>query len=134
MRDLTPKQQEVLSVIRRYISSHGYPPTYKEIAKEMGIKSCNGAYEHVKSLSDKGAVRLVKGASRGMQIVEEGMGREWVSCRDRLPEVFRRCDWIFPESTIKRERRVLVGESMASSSSHSGATHWRPHNPGDWPE
>lgn len=68
---LTPRQQEVLDVIRRYSEATGYPPTRAEIARELGFRSANAAEEHLKALARKGAIEMIAGASRGIRIVEE---------------------------------------------------------------
>jgi repressor LexA len=72
---LTPRQQEVLDLIRRYISDKGLPPTRVEIAGILGFKSPNAAEEHLQALARKGVLELVPGASRGIRLVEQlGLG------------------------------------------------------------
>lgn len=68
---LTPRQQEVLDLIRRYSEATGYPPTRADIARELGFRSANAAEEHLKALARKGAIEMIAGASRGIRIVEE---------------------------------------------------------------
>ena len=68
MEKLTQRQEQVLSVIRRYIDDTGYPPTRADIARELGFKSANAAEEHLKALARKGAIEMVAGASRGIRL------------------------------------------------------------------
>lgn len=68
MVKLTARQQEVLDLIRRYISDTGYPPTRADIANELGFKSPNAAEEHLKALARKGAIEMIPGASRGIRV------------------------------------------------------------------
>lgn len=68
---LTPRQQEVLDLIRRYSEATGYPPTRADIARELGFRSANAAEEHLKALARKGAIEMIAGASRGIRIIEE---------------------------------------------------------------
>ncbi|MFT5605615.1 MAG: repressor LexA [Paracoccaceae bacterium] len=68
MSNLTPRQQDVLSVVRRYIEDTGYPPTRADIARELGFKSPNAAEEHLKALARKGAIEMIPGASRGIRL------------------------------------------------------------------
>ena len=70
MEKLTQRQEQVLSVIRRYIDETGYPPTRADIARELGFKSANAAEEHLKALARKGAIEMVAGASRGIRLPE----------------------------------------------------------------
>ena len=68
MIKLTPRQQQVLDVIKSHINDTGYPPTRAEIARELGFKSANAAEEHLKALARKGAIEMIAGASRGIRI------------------------------------------------------------------
>ncbi|MAL98529.1 transcriptional repressor LexA [Hydrocarboniclastica marina] len=68
---LTPRQTEVLTLIKRNIEDTGYPPTRAEIAKELGFKSANAAEEHLRALARKGAIEMVPGASRGIRLPDD---------------------------------------------------------------
>ena len=47
MRDLTPRQQEILQLIRDRIEATGLPPTRAEIALEFGFRSPNRNHFHL---------------------------------------------------------------------------------------
>lgn len=68
MRDLTPRQQEILNLIREWIETTGLPPTRMEIAQHFGFSSPNAAEQHLKVLAKKGALDLVPGTSRGIRL------------------------------------------------------------------
>jgi repressor LexA len=68
MRELTPRQKQILEMIQEFIAETGMPPTRAEIAKELGFKSANAAEEHLRALQRKGALELLPGASRGIQL------------------------------------------------------------------
>jgi repressor LexA len=68
MQELTPRQQRVLEFIRSFIVEQGMPPTRADIARALGFKSVNAAEEHLRALKRKGAIELVAGASRGIQL------------------------------------------------------------------
>lgn len=74
MSDLTPRQEEVLNLIRKYAEETGYPPTRAEIARILGFKSANAAEEHIKALARKGAIEIIPGASRGIKLPETNTG------------------------------------------------------------
>jgi repressor LexA len=77
MRELTPRQSQILDMIQEFINETGMPPTRAEIARELGFKSANAAEEHLRALQRKGALELVPGASRGIQLkdsLREQMG------------------------------------------------------------
>jgi repressor LexA len=44
------------------------PPTRAEIAAKLGFRSANASEEHLRALQRKGAIELVPGASRGIQL------------------------------------------------------------------
>jgi repressor LexA len=69
MKDLTPRQSEVLNWIKRFIATNQYPPTRSEIATGLGFKSPNAAQEHLLALEAKHAIRLTSGAARGIAIL-----------------------------------------------------------------
>ena len=71
---LTPRQQEILDLIRRRLADTGLPPTRAEIATQFGFKSPNAAEEHLQALARKGAIELVPGASRGIRVLQEELG------------------------------------------------------------
>lgn len=73
---LTKRQEQILELIREHVHSTGYPPTRAEIASELGFRSANAAEEHLRALARKGAIEMVKGASRGIRLpeVEESPG------------------------------------------------------------
>jgi len=68
MRELTPRQRQILEMIQDFIAESGMPPTRAEIASELGFKSANAAEEHLRALQRKGALELLPGASRGIQL------------------------------------------------------------------
>lgn len=71
METLTPRQAEILDLIRRRLAESGRPPTRAEIAQELGFRSPNAAEEHLQALARKGVIELVPGASRGIRLREE---------------------------------------------------------------
>ncbi len=72
MRDLTPRQQEILQLIRERIETTGMPPTRVELARQLGFRSANAAEEHLRVLARKGMLELVPGASRGIRLSDGG--------------------------------------------------------------
>lgn len=77
MRQLTPRQKQILELIQDFIRENGMPPTRAEIAAELGFRSVNAAEEHLRALQKKGVLDLMPGASRGIQLkdsLREQMG------------------------------------------------------------
>ncbi|MEW9797780.1 transcriptional repressor LexA [Alteromonas sp. CYL-A6] len=68
MRPLTPRQTEVLELIKTTMQETGMPPTRAEIARQLGFKSANAAEEHLKALARKGVIEMMPGRSRGIRL------------------------------------------------------------------
>lgn len=68
--NLTARQRQIVDLIRRHLDETGYPPTRAEIARALGFRSANAAEEHLKALARKGVIELVRGASRGIRLIE----------------------------------------------------------------
>lgn len=68
MKELTPRQQQVLELLRSFIEERGMPPTRAEIAKALGFRSANAAEDHLRALERKGVIDLCRGTSRGIRL------------------------------------------------------------------
>lgn len=68
MRELTPRQRQVLFLIQKVMAETGMPPTRAEIARELGFRSVNAAEEHLRALERKGVLELLSGTSRGIRL------------------------------------------------------------------
>ncbi len=69
MIKLTPRQEQILNLIKDAIDNTGFPPTRAEIANELGFKSANAAEEHLQALARKGANEISPGTSRGIRLI-----------------------------------------------------------------
>jgi len=68
MHELTPRQQQILRLIRSHIADSGYPPTRAEICRAMSFRSPNAAEAHLRALERKGMIEMTPGASRGLKL------------------------------------------------------------------
>jgi len=68
MDELTPRQAEILEVIRRHIAENHRPPSRPELAKTLGVASTNGVFKHLAALQKKGAIELAPGSARGIRL------------------------------------------------------------------
>lgn len=68
MDELTPRQAQILRLIREHLAHLGFPPTRAEICRAMGFSSPNAAEEHLRALERKGAIEMAPGASRGIRL------------------------------------------------------------------
>lgn len=65
---LTEKEKSVFELLKRKLSS-GLPPTVREIAKELGIKSTSTVHAYLSALEEKGFIIRDKYNSRAIKIV-----------------------------------------------------------------
>jgi repressor LexA len=71
MSTLTPRQRELYGYLAQYLSEFGYPPSYREIAQAMGIRSTNGVSSHLDALEQKGYIERPPdgGRARALRLV-----------------------------------------------------------------
>lgn len=65
---LTKKQQEVLTFIKKYIVSYGYPPSVREICAGLGLSSPATVHTHLTQLELKGAISKTKSKFRTIEV------------------------------------------------------------------
>jgi repressor LexA len=59
MEELSPRQREILELIRTEVSRKGVVPSFREIGAALGIRSTNAVSDHVKALQRKGYLERV---------------------------------------------------------------------------
>lgn len=64
---LTEKQRAVLDCIRDGIAKTGRPPTYRDIAHELGYEAVGTVQDHIRVLMRKGYLQKDDGVSRGLR-------------------------------------------------------------------
>jgi repressor LexA len=70
MKELTPRQAEILQLIRDTIEETGFPPTRMDIARMLGFASPNAAEDHLRALERKGVIEILDGTARGIRLKE----------------------------------------------------------------
>ena len=69
MTELTKRQDEVLKYIKEYIVSHGYPPTVREIGKDLGVSSPATIHTHLNNLEKKGFIKKDGSKNRALELL-----------------------------------------------------------------
>ncbi|MFH0873582.1 MAG: transcriptional repressor LexA [Candidatus Komeilibacteria bacterium] len=67
---LTKKQRLILDFIASFVTSHGYAPSYREIAAHFRLSSVSTVFQHVKALEDKGFIEKNFNAVRSLDVIE----------------------------------------------------------------
>jgi repressor LexA len=65
---MTDAQRKVYRFLQDCVRENGYPPTRREIANAMGYSSANAAECHLRALERQGAIRMVAGGARKLQL------------------------------------------------------------------
>lgn len=71
MENLTPRQQQILDLLRNFTADHGYAPTVRELCKLAGVSSPDTVQYHLDKLREKGLLEEARGRSRAAQIAAE---------------------------------------------------------------
>jgi repressor LexA len=66
---LTPRQRDVLEIVKTSIEEHGYPPTVREICEKIGANSPNAGAFHLKELVRKGYLEKAGRRGRALTVV-----------------------------------------------------------------
>ncbi len=71
MNKLTKRQEEILNYIKRYVVSHGYPPTIREIGSELNLSSPATIHAHLSNLEEKGFIKRQGTKNRAIELLVE---------------------------------------------------------------
>ena len=69
MDKLTSRQSDILDVLKKYISNYGYPPTVREIGKEIGLSSPATIHFHLTKLEEKGYIKKNISKNRTLELL-----------------------------------------------------------------
>ena len=68
-KELTKRQEEILTFIKKYIVKHGYPPATREIGAAVGLNSPATVHVHLKHLADMGLIRKTSSKFRTIEVI-----------------------------------------------------------------
>lgn len=66
---LTRQQQAVLAFIVAHVAEHGYPPTVREIGREIELRSTSSVAHVLRMLEWKGYLVVEPGRPRAIRVV-----------------------------------------------------------------
>ena len=67
------KLMEVLGYINHYVEENGFPPTVRDMCRDLGIKSTATAYSYINRLKDKDICRRVKAHKFPRRLPHDGL-------------------------------------------------------------
>ena len=68
---ITPKQREILEVIKKDILNKGYPPTVRELCEACNLKSTSSVFAHLEKLEKAGYIRRNPSKTRAIEIIDD---------------------------------------------------------------
>ena len=71
MKTLTDRQKKIVDFIRAHVEENGYPPTFREIARSVGLKSTSTIDHHLRRLRELGVLQYEDGRFRALQLLGE---------------------------------------------------------------
>lgn len=69
MEKLTDKQKVILDTIKKFIAKNGFPPTVREIGKELNLSSPATTHFHLSKLESKGYIKKGKSKNRTIELL-----------------------------------------------------------------
>ena len=69
MSGLSEREQRILEYMREYVAKWGYPPTVRDVAGALGIKSTSTVHKSIAALEKAGAIKKQAGKRRALDIV-----------------------------------------------------------------
>lgn len=69
--ELTDKQRQILNYIEESILKNGFPPTVREICRDMDIKSTSTVHAHLSAIEQKGYIKRNQSLPRALEVFDE---------------------------------------------------------------
>jgi repressor LexA len=68
MKDLTPRQRQVLEYIDEQVRQRGFPPSVREIGEAVGLTSTSTVHAHLSALVNKGYINRHPSRPRALEV------------------------------------------------------------------
>jgi repressor LexA len=107
---ITRRQKEVIDFLSNFTSSHGYSPSYEEIAAGLGLSSLATVHKHVTNLQTKGLLQRAHNRSRSIDVLPQRAARRPM---DRLP-LLGRIAAGQPVEAIENAETISLGDIIGN--------------------
>ncbi len=84
MQPLTKKQEEVLTVIKKFIAKNGYSPSVREVCELMNLSSTATVFVHMRHLMNKGYLKQTDNKFRTLEVL---VPNEYLETKDDVVSV-----------------------------------------------
>lgn len=84
MKELTPRQKDILDAIKKFIAKEGYTPTVRELCEMLGLRSPATSHFHLNQLEKKGYIKKGKAKNRAIELL---VPNEYIDKNDNVVNV-----------------------------------------------
>ena len=71
--ELNKRERAILKFIEKHITTHGYPPSVREIGKAVGLSSTATVHGYIAKLTDKGYIKKEDQKGRTLKLLKGGL-------------------------------------------------------------
>lgn len=107
---MTPRQADALEAIHKFHLTHGFSPSYADLAKALGLASMSGVARLVRALDRGGYIRFSSHRARSIEIIRRPTGTHGfrAEIEDALAEYCRQGN-LEPETVIAEAVAAYLG-------------------------
>ena len=115
MKDISKRQQSILSFIDRFLDDNDYPPTIRDIQHELAISSTSVVDYNLKVLEQRNLIRRNRNISRGIELVNRSGNRRNIIAIPVIGSIAAGLPIPFPTDLIEDEHveTIEVGSDLA---------------------
>ena len=84
MEKLTKRQYDILQTVKKFMAVHGYPPTVREIGKELNLSSPATIHFHLKKIAEKGYIKKDNSKNRTIELLVDN---EFLDKKDDVVDI-----------------------------------------------
>jgi SOS-response transcriptional repressor LexA len=107
----TKKQKELLTFIEKFITEHGYSPSYREIMQGLNYNSVATVSLHVNNLIQRGHIRKRDHSARSLEVV--GVDDKKITSNQVAPNEEK---WLVEKVEHAFQQAELSGADLAEAS------------------
>lgn len=120
MKALSRRQQAIYSFIESFLNENDYPPTIRDIQRDLGISSTSVVDYNLKVLEERNLIRRNRNISRGIEVVGRSSNRRNVVSIPVIGQIAAGQPIPVPDDAALGEPSELVeiGSELVGSTAH----------------
>ena len=85
-RPLKPREEQIMVSLTHWVKEHGFPPSIRELADQIGIASTRSVFDYLNDLEELGHIRRQRDRSRAIEILRDAYGRPFQAALGSVPQ------------------------------------------------